>query len=177
MQLLLTKFHMYLENIILQVTNTNTWNNSPKDAFWRWFVQRRKGDAHHTNSKWAKPHGTVTHDQPKACHAKVVVKGWPLLRGGRSPLDAALPLWRWRLHAAMLWWCSPKFCAKHRQKHRLHSCISRGVPPSLNTHYTWASPHTPHSLVVVALLFSRFRARQSYLGELGSLEEETFGYE
>jgi hypothetical protein len=33
MHLLLTKFHMYLENVILQVTNTNTWRNSLKGAF------------------------------------------------------------------------------------------------------------------------------------------------
>jgi hypothetical protein len=44
MYLLLTKFHMYLENIILQVTNTNTWEISPKDAFLCLFAQKNKGD-------------------------------------------------------------------------------------------------------------------------------------
>ena len=33
MHLLLTKFHIYLENIILQVTNTDTWRNLLKGAF------------------------------------------------------------------------------------------------------------------------------------------------
>ena len=57
MHLLLIKFHMYLENIILHVTNTNTWKNSPKGAFRRWFAQRNKGDAYQINATGAKHHG------------------------------------------------------------------------------------------------------------------------
>ena len=75
MHLLLTKFHMNLENIILQVTNTNTWNNSLKGTFWRWFVQRNKGDAYQINATRTKHHVEAILVQPTACHAKAVVRG------------------------------------------------------------------------------------------------------
>jgi hypothetical protein len=74
MNLLLTKFHMYLENIILQVINTNTWKISPKGAFLRQFVQRNNKDAHQLNSTGAKHHGGVTHIQPTTHHVKVVAR-------------------------------------------------------------------------------------------------------
>jgi hypothetical protein len=74
MHLLLTKFHMYLENIILHVTNINTWKISPKGAFRRQFVQRNNKDTHQLNSIGAKHHGGVTHIQPIAHHAKAVVR-------------------------------------------------------------------------------------------------------
>jgi hypothetical protein len=80
MHLLLTKFHMYSENIILQVTNTNTWNNPPKGAFWRWFAQRNKGDAYHINANGAKHHREAILVQPMTYHAKAVARG-----GGQVP--------------------------------------------------------------------------------------------
>jgi hypothetical protein len=43
MHLLLTKFHMYLENIILQVTNTNTWKIPLKNAFQTLIRAKKQG--------------------------------------------------------------------------------------------------------------------------------------
>jgi hypothetical protein len=74
MHLLLTNFHIYLENIILQVTNTNAWKISPKGTFQHRFAEKNKGDAHQINSKWAKHPRGATHVQPMACHVKAVVR-------------------------------------------------------------------------------------------------------
>jgi hypothetical protein len=62
MHLLLTKFHMYLENIILRVTYINTCKIPPKGTFQRWFAQKNKGDAYQINSKWAKHPGALIHN-------------------------------------------------------------------------------------------------------------------
>ena len=80
---------MYLENIILQVTNTNTWKISPKDAFRRLFAQRNKGDAHQLDSNRAKHHGEAIQVQPKAFHAKAVVRRHG--HGAADPLGQATP--------------------------------------------------------------------------------------
>ena len=56
------------------------------------------------------------------------------------------------------------------------SCINRGPYP-LSTHTnTWVILHL-HSLAVVLYFFVSRRVRQSYLGELDSLEEGHLGYE
>jgi hypothetical protein len=48
MHLLLTKFDMYLEIIILRVTNTNTCSFHQKALSKHRIAQKNKGDAHKT---------------------------------------------------------------------------------------------------------------------------------
>ena len=98
------------------------------------------------------PTGAATHDQPKAYHAKAVAKRGS--QGLAAPRGAVAPLWMppylsllWWWYATMLRRCSLVFWAKHRQNPRLHSCITRGVPPSL-THTIWAST-TQHKRVTM----------------------------
>jgi hypothetical protein len=66
---------MYLENITLQVTNTNIWRNSSKDAFRRRFVQRNNKDTHQLDSTRVERHRGVIHVQTIAHHAKAVAGG------------------------------------------------------------------------------------------------------
>jgi hypothetical protein len=67
--------------------------------------------------------------------------------------------------------------AKNREELRLSPCINR--EPSPSTQHTQPHQALPHSLFPSCsfTLLSCFRARQSYLGELGSLEEDILGYE
>jgi hypothetical protein len=105
-----------------------------------------------------------------AYHAKAVAR-----QLGQGPAATVLVplshplLWWW--HGFMLRQCIPCLHAKDRQKHRLHPCINKGVPPLSHTPH-WATPHSPLSLV---LLFSCIRARPSHLRGIGSLEEKILG--
>jgi hypothetical protein len=143
MHLLLTKFHMYLENIILHVTNTNTWKISPRGAFQCWFRQNNKGDAHQINSKWAKHPRGATHFPWPAMWRRWrggSVRDRPLPRGGhplagtaQPPLHGSVPPQHVEVVECMLH-------AKYSFKHRLLPYINRWVPPLSNT------PHTPQHL-------------------------------
>jgi hypothetical protein len=66
---------MYLENIILQVTNSNTWKISTK-ALSNADLRKETRETPITSMQMgAKHHGEAILVQPMACHAKVVVKG------------------------------------------------------------------------------------------------------
>jgi hypothetical protein len=139
MHLLLTKFYMYLENIILQFTNTKTRKISPKGTFQRWFGQKNKTLTKSTQNR----QGTLGHwsmSSPRPATQRRwrcgLVMDRLVLGGIRLSLSF---LWRW--HGFMLRRCIPCLHAKDSQKHRLGSSISKGVTPCLNTHSTWATSH------------------------------------
>jgi hypothetical protein len=150
--LLLTKFYMYLENIILQVTNTNTWNNSPKGAFWCWFAQRNKGDTHQLSANQAKHHRDLIQSLPHEDGGEVTRSG-----GGRPlgvpdplsvllshPFDGEVAC----LHAKAVG-AGPH--TRNSLHHHLEPCIDRGVPIPLQDTILSIASHT--SLNLVAFTF------------------------
>jgi hypothetical protein len=105
------------------------------------FAQKNKGGAHQNISNRAKHHGAVVHVQPRANHAKAVVRWlsqWPAAPLP-TPLDHSF-LWQW--HGHMLRWCITCLHAKYSQKHRHSSCINRGAHPLKHTLILSIASHT-----------------------------------
>jgi hypothetical protein len=83
MHLLLTKFHMYLEIIILQVTNTNTWRISPKGA-----RETRETSTKSSQIGW----GTPRHWPMSSPHSTMQRQWWNGLVMDRPVLGGSQPL-------------------------------------------------------------------------------------
>jgi hypothetical protein len=147
MLLLLTEFHMYLEYITLQVTNTNTWNKPSKGAFQRWFVQRMEKapnigtpTGQNTTQQYSKPNQSPPHKG--GGHLGPLV-GRPAL-GAAAPGTAIAPglslVVAWK-HATSV----PRVPhAKNREEHCLSPYINR--EPSPSTQHTQPHQALPHSI-------------------------------
>jgi hypothetical protein len=98
--------------------------------------------------------------------------GRPLRVADPPPTSLCHPFDR-RWHGSMQRRWRPGLHAKNSHSTALAPFINGGATPPLQ-HTSFGFPHTLHSSLVVTLLFSSFRARQSQLGGLGSLEEDTF---
>jgi hypothetical protein len=130
---------MYLENIILQVTNTNTWKISPKSVFQWWFAQKNKGDVHPINLNWARHLGTRSMSSPEPTvwsrWLLEPVMEWPLPRASRSLPGASRPL----LQMAVTWHhaevVETRLHAKYRCTHRLTPPIKGGLPLLILHHH------------------------------------------
>jgi hypothetical protein len=145
-------------------------------------IRAKNGEcAKHWNTNGAKHHTIVFQAQLESTSQRQ----WPFgplgglagHGGGGPPRTAIAP----GLSLAVAWKHATSVPrvphAKNREEHRLSPCINREPSPS--------TQHTqPHQALLHYLfpscsftLFSCFRARQRYLGELGSLEEDILGYE
>jgi hypothetical protein len=117
-------------------------------------------------------HQGAAQTQPIAHHTKAVVRGPGQGVADPPPTSLCHPFDR-RWHGSMQRRSRSGLHAKNSHSTALAPFINGGATPPLQ-HTSFGFPHTLHSSLVVALLFSSFRARQSQLGGLGSLEEETF---
>jgi hypothetical protein len=138
MHLLLTKFHMYLENIILQVTNTNTWKIPLKNAFQTLIRAKKQGRRPPNQAKLGEaPRGTnpcPTHSPPHKGSGEMAWSGTGRSLGLAAPSLVPLShsfLSQW--HGSMLSRCILCLHAKDRQMHRHSSGINRGAHPLSNT--------------------------------------------
>jgi hypothetical protein len=99
--------------------------------------------------------------------------GWPIGVGNPLLVPLRHPFNRW-WHGDMLRQCSLGLCASNSHSTALAPYMNRGVPPLQHT-TIWASPHTPHSLVVVVLLFSWLEKGKATLESLAPWKKRPLG--